>query len=50
MFAFIHFGAYEIDSRVMFICRKDKIEKDIPVKSLLLILKREPKLTQNPML
>lgn len=37
MFPIIRFNAYEIDSKVCFICRKDKIEKDIPVKSWLLI-------------
>lgn len=38
----IRFGAYEIDSRIVFICRKDKIEQDIPVKSLLLIPDNDP--------
>jgi len=37
MFATIRFIAYEIDSKVSFIHRKEKIEKDIPVKSWILI-------------
>jgi len=47
----ISFIAYEIDSMVCFICKKDKIRKNIPVKSWILIpdndtekVKRDPSL------
>ena len=33
----IRFVAYEIDSKVCFICKKDHIVRNIPVKSWLLI-------------
>ncbi|MCX6242713.1 MAG: hypothetical protein NTX43_12985 [Bacteroidetes bacterium] len=37
MLPIIRFIVYEIDSKVCYICRKDKIEKDIPVKSWILV-------------
>jgi hypothetical protein len=37
MYSTIRFIAYEIDSKVCFISPKDRIEKDIPVKSWILI-------------
>ena len=42
MHPIIRFIAYEIESKVCFICKKEKIEKDIPVKSWILIPENDP--------
>ena len=47
----IRFIAYEIDSMVCFINRKDKIKKNIPVKSWVLIPDNDmEKVKQDPSL
>lgn len=43
----IHFAAYEIESKVCFICRKDNIHKEIPVKSWILIPENDLKRVEN---
>ena len=47
----ISFIAYEIDSMVCFICKKDRIAKNIPVKSWVLIPDNDTeKVKQDPSL
>jgi len=47
MFPIIRFIAYEIESKVCFICRKDKIHKEIPVRSWILIPENDLKKVEN---
>jgi len=43
----IRFIAYEIESKVCFICLKDKIHKEIPVKSWILIPENDLQKVEN---
>ena len=43
----IRFIAYEIESKVCFICPKDKIHKEIPVKSWILIPENDLQKVEN---
>jgi hypothetical protein len=47
MLPIIRFIAYEIDSQVCFISKKDKIAKDIPVKSWILIPENDVAKVEN---
>ena len=43
----IKFYAYEIESKVWFTCKQEKLAKDIIVKSLVLIPEDDTKLASN---
>jgi len=47
MYSTIRFIAYEIESKVCFICRKDKIYKELPIKSWILIPENDLKKVEN---